>query len=148
MNGEACLRQLGQVAYLQGDGGRRVLRQLEAEGMRAVAQLLEQLVLQLRDWKLVCDGGKDLLRCEIQLAREVQAHDLIFFTSVAKDGHHLSEDATSTKIVRIHDYDAFNWIAAGTMISEVTIAEIDSQLAARRRLLEDAHCHNSHYQLQ
>jgi hypothetical protein len=83
-------------ARLQGDGAGGRCWQLEGEGEGVGAQLLQQALLQLGRVGLALDLGVDLLGAQVEILLEVEAHDLIFFTTITEGAHDLTEDLLGT----------------------------------------------------
>jgi len=79
-------------ARLQGDGARGRCWQLEGEGEGVGAQFLQQAILQLGVVGLALGLGVDLLGAQVEILLEVEAHDLILFTTITEGAHDLTED--------------------------------------------------------
>jgi hypothetical protein len=79
-------------ARLQGDGAGGRSWQLEGEGEGVGAQFLQQALLQLGRVGLALDLGVDLLGAQVEILLEVEAHDLVLFTTITEGAHDLTKD--------------------------------------------------------
>lgn len=79
-------------AGLQGDRAGSWGRQLESEGEGVGAQFLQQALLQLGRAGFALVLGVDLLGAQVKVLLEVEAHDLILFSSITEGAHDLTKD--------------------------------------------------------
>jgi len=127
---------LGGFVALQNNGVRGHLGQGHDKGVGVASQFLHQTVLDLVDGGIV-GSREDLLRCQLHLLGEAEAHDLIFFS--AKAVHHVdrSEYFSSLEVAIVDEYDTINGLSALGVVNEVTAAEVASYFAIRSGLLEN-----------
>jgi len=126
---------LGGFVALQNNGVRGHLGQGHDKGVGVASQFLHQTVLDLVDGGIV-GSREDLLRCQLHLLGEAEAHDLIFFS--AKAVHHVdrSEYFSSLEVAIVDEYDTINGLSALGVVNEVSAAEVASYFAIRSGLLE------------
>jgi len=127
---------LGGFVALQNNRVRGHLGQGHDKGVGVASQFLHQTVLDLVDGGIV-GSREDLLRCQLHLLGEAEAHDLIFFS--AKAVHHVdrSEYFSSLEVAIVDEYDTINGLSALGVVNEVTAAEVASYFAIRSGLLEN-----------
>lgn len=104
------------VLLLQGHRCGSIGWDLEGEGKRVVAELLDESLLQFGEWRLLhlLVRRVDTLGGQVELLLEVQAHHLVLFAAVTKAAHDLAKDlATIAQVLIVqHDYSVCKgWVA-------------------------------------